>query len=93
MTQAISNLTPVQTTVRGLIAQIIGLPPARVVGRAALGADLGATSVDTVELVMAIEDEFAIQISDDRAAAVVTVDDLECLILRLQACQHETIAA
>ncbi len=93
MTQATSSLAALRAPVRRLIAQTVGIPRDRVVGSAALGADLGATSIDSVELVMAIEDEFGIEISDDRAATIVTVDDLESLVMRLQAIQHASIAA
>ncbi|CAN5276578.1 hypothetical protein BH10PSE6_BH10PSE6_19690 [soil metagenome] len=88
MTPAASSLATLRASMHCRIAQIFDLPPYRFVGSAALGADLGATSLDSVELVMAIEDEFRVEISDDQAAAVVTVDDLERLILRLQAAQR-----
>ena len=83
MTQAASTPAALHATVSYLITQIIGISRDKVIGSAALGADLGATSLDSVELVMAIEDEFRIEISDDCAAAVVTVDDLERLTIRL----------
>ena len=93
MAPAASNLATLPATARALIAQIIGIPRDRVVGSAALSADLGATSLDAVEIVMAMEDEFEIEISDDHAAGVVTVDDLESLILRLRAARRPPVAA
>jgi len=93
MTPAASSLATLSATVRALVAQVIGIPPDKVVASAALGADLGATSLDSVEIVMAIEDEFEIEISDDRAAAVVTVEDLEALVRHLQAARRPTVAA
>ena len=93
MAPAASNLATLPATARALIAQIIGIPCDRVVGSAALSADLGATSLDSIEIVMAMEDEFEIEISDDHAAGVVTVDDLESLILRLRAARRPPVAA
>jgi len=93
MTQAASTPSAVSAAARTLVAQIFGISRDRVVGSAALAADLGATSLDSVELVMAIEDAFEIEISDDHAATIVTVGDLEQLILRLQASQRRRIAA
>ena len=93
MAPAASNLATLPATARALIAQIIGIPRDRVVGSAALSADLGATSLNSVEIVMAMEDEFEIEISDDHAAGVVTVDDLESLILRLRAARRPPVAA
>jgi acyl carrier protein len=83
MSQAASSPGASLAAVRGLIAEIMGISPDKVAGCAALVADLGATSLDSSEIVMAIEDEFGIEISDDRAASVVTVDDLDALVLQL----------
>lgn len=43
---------------------------------ASLKDDLGADSIDAVEVIMALEDEFGISISDDAAQSIVTVQDL-----------------
>ena len=41
-----------------------------------LQEDLGAASLDVVELVMALEDEFSIEIADEETAKIKTVDDI-----------------
>ena len=42
--------------------------------------DLGADSLDTVELVMAFEEEFGVEVADDAAETIITVDDAVKLI-------------
>jgi acyl carrier protein len=58
---------------------------AKVVPEAKLMDDLGADSLDQVEIVMALEDEFSIEVSDDDGEAVSTVADAVALVTRLVA--------
>lgn len=58
-----------------IIADRIGGDPARVVPAARFLDDLGADSLDVVELVMALEDELGITISDQDAEQLATVQD------------------
>ena len=61
--------------VRNLIAESLGVNPAEVVPSASFIDDLGADSLDIVELVMAIEKDFSIEIPDDDAEKISTVQD------------------
>ena len=68
--------------VREIVGIILGISPDKARGDVALVADLGATSLDFVELVMAVEDRFGVEISDTEADRLVTVDDVVALVDR-----------
>ncbi len=59
-----------------VIAGQFNLAGERVTETATLDDDLGATSLDRVEVVMSLEEEFAIDISDDQASRLHTVADV-----------------
>ena len=61
--------------VRAIIVDNLGVDATEVVAEASFTNDLGADSLDTVELIMEFEKEFDIQIPDDKAEAIVTVGD------------------
>jgi acyl carrier protein len=64
------------TKVTGLIADHFELDQANIQGSMDLMADVDADSIDFVELVLEMEDEFDAEISDDEAANLKTVDDI-----------------
>ena len=66
--------------VRKIVANHLGVYESKVTNSASFIDDLGADSLDTVELVMAFEDEFGCEIPDDAAAEIVTVKDAANLI-------------
>jgi acyl carrier protein len=59
-----------------VIAEQFHVSNERITEAATLDEDLGATSIDRVEVVMALEDEFKIDISDDQALGMHTVADV-----------------
>jgi acyl carrier protein len=61
--------------VKQLVAEQLGVEEDQVTEEASFMDDLGADSLDTVELVMALEEEFDIEISDEDAEKVQTVQD------------------
>ena len=65
----------VNDRVRAIIAEQLGVKLEEVTDGASFIEDLGADSLDTVELVMALEEEFGIEIPDEDAEKMVTVGD------------------
>jgi acyl carrier protein len=59
--------------VKSIIVEHLGVDEAKVVEKASFIDDLGADSLDQVELVMAFEEEFGVEIPDDAAEKITTV--------------------
>jgi acyl carrier protein len=62
--------------IRNIVLRYLDVEPQRVVSSARFNADLGADSLDIVELMMAFEDEFGCEITDGIAETIVTVGDV-----------------
>jgi len=65
----------VESKVKSIIAEQLGVAEDTVKTDSAFIEDLGADSLDIVELVMAMEDEFEVEIPDDEAENIKTVSD------------------
>ncbi len=65
----------VASKVKKIVVDHLGVDEAKVTEEASFIDDLGADSLDTVELVMAFEEEFASEISDSEAEKILTVGD------------------
>lgn len=76
------TLQQVAQKVRDTIAEQLAVDEEEITGDASFYDDLGADSLDSVELVMAFEEEFDIEIGDDEMEAVKTVSDAERLVGR-----------
>ena len=63
--------------IRGLVAEQLGVDAGTLSSEANILEDLGADSLDVVELVMAIEEEFDIEIPDEDAESMRTLGDVE----------------
>ena len=68
-------MSEIADKVRKIVVEHLGVEEAKVTPEASFIDDLGADSLDTVELVMAFEEEFGCEIPDDAAEKIVTVKD------------------
>ena len=66
----------VNEKVKALVAEQLGVPIDRVVPEAKIVDDLGADSLDTVELVMALEETFNVEIPDEDAEKILSIQDV-----------------
>ena len=63
--------------IRSIVADRLGVDRGEVTSDASILDDLGADSLDVVELVMAIEDEFDIEVPDEDVERMRTISDME----------------
>ncbi len=68
-------MSDVAVKVKALIVEKLGVSEAEVTEEASFTNDLGADSLDTVELIMDFEREFGVQISDEEAQKISTVGE------------------
>ncbi len=74
----------VEQRVKNIIVEQLGVKPEQVTPEAKFIEDLGADSLDTVELVMALEEEFGSEIPDEQAEKLQSVGDVIKYIEELQ---------
>lgn len=70
-----STATSTFERVKKVVVEQLSVDENEVTSTASFQGDLGADSLDTVELVMAFEEEFSIEIPDEEAEKIVTVED------------------
>lgn len=67
---------PIDQKVKDIVVEQLGVNADQVVPEAKFIEDLGADSLDTVELIMALEEEFGIEVPDEEAEKLVSVGDV-----------------
>jgi acyl carrier protein len=68
-------MSNVEERVKKIVIEHLGVEPTKVVSEASFIDDLGADSLDTVELVMAFEEEFGCEIPDEAAEKITRIED------------------
>ncbi len=71
--RGITLMSSVEDQIKGIIAEQLGVKADELKNEASFVDDLGADSLDTVELVMALEEEFETEIPDEDAESITTV--------------------
>lgn len=69
------NTSEIESRVKKIVVEQLGVKEEEVTSDASFVDDLGADSLDTVELVMALEEEFETEIPDEDAEKIVTIKD------------------
>ena len=72
----------IENQIRNLVSEQLGVDRAEMTSSAKILDDLGADSLDVVELVMALEEAFDIEISDEDAELMHTVGDVESYVAK-----------
>ena len=80
-------MSDVADRVKKIVIEHLGVDADKVTDNANFIEDLGADSLDTVELVMAFEEEFGVEIPDDAAETIVTVGDAVKFLAKATAAQ------
>jgi len=80
--EAMADMTEIGERISGVVAARLHIEPARVTEAADFAQDLAATSLDMVETIMSLEEEFGIEISDRDAEKLRTVGDVVALVTR-----------
>ena len=78
-------MSDVAERVKKIVIEHLGADAEKVTESASFIEDLGADSLDTVELVMAFEEEFSVEIPDDAAEKIVTVGDAVSFLSKVAA--------
>ena len=68
-------MSDIEEQVKKIVVEHLGIDESKVTPEARFIDDLGADSLDTVELVMAFEEEFGVDIPDDAAETILTVQN------------------
>ena len=68
-------MSDIEERIKKIVVEHLGVEESKVVNNSSFIDDLGADSLDTVELVMAFEEEFGCEIPDDAAEKILTVKD------------------
>lgn len=71
--------------IKELIVEELNIPADQVKLESKISEDLGADSIDAIELIMEVEEEFDIEIDDDAAMGIKTINDLVEVINKLKA--------
>ena len=69
-------MSAVQERVVTIVAEVLGIKLEEVIGDCSFAGDLGADSLELVELVMVSEEEFSCEISDEEAEQMATVQEV-----------------